>query len=492
MTTNSISNLEEQLKDIRNQLSLNEDLLENKKRFLEISQKLPVAIIEMNNELKINYSNDIITQIFGYSFDEIENKSIANFIHPDDLSTVEEKIALINKGIISGPYEYRIFGSDGNVIKALILSSPIYTNNCLTGIKCCIIDSIQYKNLEEKTFKPESPQYKNKHNQAIKFSSLNQNEFNECHIEGKSILMQKLNNSINKVANLPTTVLIYGETGTGKEIIAKKIHQLSNRKYLPLVTVNCGAFPENLLESELFGYKKGAFTDAKADKKGLFEKSNGSTLFLDEIGEMPLNMQVKLLRVMQEKKVRPIGSSKEIDIDVRIIAATNKDLEQLVKDGKFREDLYYRINVVYLKIPPLKMRRDEILPLSNFFLKQFNALFSKNIKSISSDTQTMLSNYDFPGNVRELKHLMEFACIFCNSDTLDILDFPEDFKSKVLSPAPKFQYTSEDDEKSNIIKTLAEFDGNKSKTAKELGIHRTTLLRKLDKYKIKNEDLVSS
>lgn len=490
MEINTLSNLEHQLKDIRDQLSINEDQIENKKRFLEISEKLPVAIIEANNELKITKSNNVIKEFFGYTINDLKGKSILDYIHPHDLHTVEEKISLINKGFLGGPYEYRIFTSNGMEVKSLILSSPLYKNSSLSGIRCCIIDYKQYKDLEEKTFKPESLMYQNKQNYAINISSLKTTEKTYYHIDDNSEIMKNLNQSIKKVAKLPTTVLISGETGTGKEIIAKKIHQHGNRSHQPLVTVNCGALPDNLLESELFGYKKGAFTDAKEDKKGLFEQANNGTIFLDEIGEMPLNMQVKLLRVLQEKRVRPIGSSKESAVDVKIIAATNKDLATLVKDGRFREDLYYRINVVHLKIPPLKKRRCEIPALANYFLEYFNSLFSKNISSISNSTLEILKSYDFPGNIRELKHLIEYATIFCSSNTLELKHFPEDFQSKASQPKLATIDKSITNEKDEIVKVLIETKGNKSQAAKILGIHRTTLIRKLNKYEITDEDIV--
>lgn len=492
METPVVLNLEKQLSDIRNQLSINEDQIENKKRFLEISEKLPVGIIELNNELKIINSNDNIKHFFGYTFKDLKDQSIVEYIHPDDLSTVEEKISLINRGFLGGPYEYRIFASNGMTIKSLILSSPIYTQNILTGIKCCIINYKQYKDLEEKTFKPENLTHKQTQHQAIKFSSLNSDDDSYCQIDSKTNSMANLNNSIKKIANIPTTVLISGETGTGKEIIAKRIHQSSNRKEIPLITVNCGALPDNLLESVLFGHKKGSFTDAKEDKKGLFEQANKGTIFLDEIGEMPLNMQVKLLRVLQEKKVRPIGSSEEIEIDVKILAATNKNLEKLVKEGSFREDLFYRIKVVHLQIPPLKERKYEIPVLSNYFIKHFNSLFSKNICQISSEALDILCSYNFPGNIRELKHLIEFACIFCNSDTINIENFPDDFRTKISLPESRIKPKSETEEKEEIIKVLSELKGNKSQAAKKLGIHRTTLIRKLQKYKILDKDIIAS
>ncbi|GAH56844.1 unnamed protein product, partial [marine sediment metagenome] len=224
---------------------------------------------------------------------------------------------------------------------------------------------------------------------------------------GKSKEMLKVDALIKKVADTTANVLISGESGTGKELVARAIHENSPRKDMPFIVINCGGIPENLLESELFGYMKGAFTGAYSDKAGLFENARGGTIFLDEIAELPPALQVKLLRVIQEKTFRRVGGSGDIKVDVRFISATNQDLKQKVKDGSFREDLYYRLDVVPVNIPPLRKRRDDIPVLTRYFIEKYSREFGKEVKKISSYAMELLMKYKFPGNVRELENIIE-------------------------------------------------------------------------------------
>src|SRR4030081_3392725 len=226
---------------------------------------------------------------------------------------------------------------------------------------------------------------------------------------GSSSVIEKLKTTIRTVAPTASTVLIYGESGTGKELVARAVHSCSARASEPFVSINCGAFPETLLESELFGYVKGAFTGASQNKRGLFEVASGGTIFLDEIGEMSVSMQVKLLRVLQERCVRPIGGSSEIPIDVRVIAATNKDLSQMVANGTFREDLYYRVSVIPIQVPALRERRDDVELLANHFLKKYSAAAQKSILRVSQESLDALKAFEWPGNVRQLENTVERA-----------------------------------------------------------------------------------
>jgi len=311
-------------------------------------------------------------------------------------------------------------------------------------------------------------------------------QFRLGEIVSRSPLMQQIFETIPTIAESDAPVLILGETGTGKELLAKTIHALSRRKKNPFVAINCAALPEQLLESELFGYKKGAFTGAYQDKPGRFYLANKGTLFLDEIGDMALNLQAKLLRVLQEKTIEPIGGTKSIRIDVRIIAATNKDLTQLMKEKKFREDLYYRLNVIKINLPPLRKRKEDIPLLADFFLAKFNQLYHKRILQISPEVLSIFTNYDWPGNVRELENVVERAVILAKNKEITLKDLPEELN---LLHAPStsnnpLKTNKQELEKKLLIQTLQKYANNKTKAAKALGIHKTTLYRKLKKYNL--------
>ncbi|CAM2008511.1 sigma-54-dependent transcriptional regulator [Acanthopleuribacter pedis] len=241
----------------------------------------------------------------------------------------------------------------------------------------------------------------------------------------KSNKMRKLIETLKRVAKMDTTILINGESGVGKELIMKTIHDFSKRRECDYVSVNCGALPESLFESELFGYEKGSFTGANERRAGLFESAQGGTLFLDEIGEMPLKMQIKLLRVLQEKKIRRVGGTEEISVDFRLVAATNRNLAEEVKQGNFREDLYYRINVVPIKVPPLRERREDVIPLVTFFLDRFAKQYGENAKLTTGEVRRCLEHYDWPGNVRELENTMERIVALTPGDTIEEDDLPD-------------------------------------------------------------------
>jgi transcriptional regulator with PAS, ATPase and Fis domain len=288
------------------------------------------------------------------------------------------------------------------------------------------------------------------------------------------------------IAQSDSIVVIEGESGTGKELIAKAIHSLSTRNTKNLVPVNCGALPDNLLESELFGYVAGAFTDAKKDKIGRFAIAEGGTLFLDEIGEISTAMQIKLLRVLQEKEYEPLGSTKQVKTNVRIIVATNKNLSELVKEKVFRADLFYRLNVVTISLPKLCERKEDIPLLVNHFIKKFNNLKSSSIKDISPEALSVIMQYNFPGNIRELENAIEYAFIMCHDDVLQLRHLPETIMPKdtyksYLQHNSKALYELE---KNAIFMSLERNNWERSKTALELGINKSTLWRKLKKFGI--------
>jgi DNA-binding NtrC family response regulator len=311
---------------------------------------------------------------------------------------------------------------------------------------------------------------------------------------GDSKPIQKVFELIEKVADTDSTVLITGESGTGKELIAKAIHYNSYRRDNPMVVINCGAIPEELLESELFGHEKGAFTGAHKMRVGRFELANGGTIFLDEIGDMSPNLQVKLLRVLQEQKFERVGGTRTLEIDVRIIAATNKNLINAVNRGTFRQDLYYRLNVIPIKVPPLRHRKSDIPLLIDFFFKRIDPRKRNGISGFSSDAGEALVAYDWPGNVRELENMVERMSILANGDQVELEDVPESIKGKgskieaVEVTIPKdgivFDQAVEEYEKKLILEALNETNWVKTKAAKLLNINRTTLIEKMKKKKL--------
>jgi len=307
---------------------------------------------------------------------------------------------------------------------------------------------------------------------------------------GQSPSMRKLIDRLERVADTESSILITGETGTGKEIVAQALHRRSRRHKGPFVAVNCAALPDALLESELFGHKSGAFTDAKTERKGLFFQANGGTLFFDEIGDFPLALQPKLLRSLEERCVRPIGGTSEINFDVRIIAATNRDIDTAIEESRFREDLYYRINVIQIDIPPLRDRGTDILLLAQHFIEQFTIRSDKQITGISNAASEKLLNYTWPGNVRELRNTIERAFVLTAYEKISVDDLPEkirDYNAShffVGSDKPSELVSVQEIERRYILHVLKTVGDNKTLAAKVLGLDRKTLYRKLQHYKV--------
>lgn len=307
---------------------------------------------------------------------------------------------------------------------------------------------------------------------------------------GRSAEMQKVFSMIKKVAPAKASVLITGESGVGKELVANAIHNLSGRKDKAFIKVHCAALSESLLESELFGHEKGAYTGADSMQKGRFELAHGGTIFLDEIGEINQNVQIKILRVLQEKTFERVGGEKSISVDVRIVAATNKNLEEEVKAGRFREDLYYRLNVVHLKVPSLKERKDDLPLLIDSFIKKFAAENEKEITGIDSKAKAALLKYDWPGNIRQLQNCIESSVVMSNGKQIKLEDLPlsvSEYTGQEAISIP-MGISLEDAEKIIIMQNLSANKGNKSKTADVLGIGRKTLHRKLNEYGLELSD----
>jgi two-component system, NtrC family, response regulator AtoC len=317
------------------------------------------------------------------------------------------------------------------------------------------------------------------------------NKYRFENIIGSSRRMQIVYNLINKVADTDSTVLIQGESGTGKELVARGLHFNSNRQHHPFVAINCSALPENLLESELFGHKKGAFTGAVADKRGLFEEANLGTIFLDEINSMATSLQTKLLRVLQEREVRRVGDNRSVPVNVRVVGATNEPLQPKIRDGTFREDLYYRLAVIPVEIPPLRERLEDVPLLANHFLQKQAAQTGSSLKKIDPGALDLLNRYDYPGNVRELENAIERACALCDDDVIRPDDLPPHIieyaseeaakKGRAAMPVGKsLDEFIQEQEREYIEATLAKFKGAREKAANVLGISMATLYRKLE------------
>jgi transcriptional regulator with PAS, ATPase and Fis domain len=313
--------------------------------------------------------------------------------------------------------------------------------------------------------------------------------------------MQRIFSIITKLCRVDTAVLIRGESGTGKELVAQALHHNSTRKDQRFVTVNCSAVPENLIESEFFGHEKGAFTGADSRKIGMFQYADGGTLFLDEIGDISPAMQVKLLRALQEKRFTPVGSNREIEVNVRIVAATNRNLEQMIRDGQFREDLFYRLNVLPIVLPPLRERKNDLEPLTDHFVAKFNSRHGRSVQGFTPEALEVLRNHSWPGNIRELENVVEHAFVIEASDLIAWDSLPTSVRlgqPKVTTPTDDtrvsvsvpldFQSSKEAFEREFLIQALKKFKGRINQTALQANIPKKTLLRKLEKYGINARD----
>jgi two-component system response regulator AtoC len=381
----------------------------------------------------------------------------------------------------------------GNDATVIVMSAYGNLDQAIDAIKAGAYDYIQ------KPFKPdevvlalrkaEERESLRRENRVLREEIRREHRFED--ILAKSSLMQGVFRTIAKIANYKTTVLITGESGVGKELVARALHTRSSRAGEPFIVVNCGAIPENLLESELFGHKKGAFTDAVHDRSGLFSEADAGTLFLDEIGELPLGLQVKLLRVLEDGKIRKLGETKDVTVDVRIVAATHRDLLKETQKGRFREDLFYRLNVLPIVVPPLRERREDIPVLIEHFMARNNARLGTSINGLDSEARRLLYEHPWPGNVRELENTIERAMVLCESDKLMPSDLPERIREaqnpvqmQLASGELSVKKTTRIIEEILIRRALQKTKGNRTRAAEVLEISHRALLYKIKDYKI--------
>ncbi|WP_161635153.1 sigma 54-interacting transcriptional regulator [Desulfovermiculus halophilus] len=388
-------------------------------------------------------------------------------------------LPLIDQPISESPAQAIIpFDSHENIFGALVIACP---GDCECDFKEADLVSLIIAHTAESIFRAVRQE-----EEMQDLQSLLEGHPVYGNIVGKNPVMQKVFNLIDEVAPTGATVLISGESGTGKELVARAIHDKSPRKDKPFVVIDCSAFPSTLIESELFGHTKGAFTGATNAKAGRFEQADGGTVFLDEIGEVPLELQVKLLRVLQTQRFERLGGRQTIEVDMRIIAATNKDLLEEVRAGRFREDLYYRLEVIPIHLPPLRSRGNDVALLARHFLSLFAARMEKQIQDISSQAMRLILRYPWPGNVRELENVMEQAVIMARGDRL----LPGDLPDKLLEPSPKTTPEKEmwSHERDLLVQTLDECGWNKKLAAEKLGIGRSTLYSKLKRYNLQQQN----
>ena len=379
------------------------------------------------------------------------------------------------------------FGTTESAVEAMKMGAYDYLTKPfkIDEVRINITNALRSKNLEVE-------------NRSLKKELTKEYSFQN--VIGNSEAMHRIFDLVRRVSQAPSNILITGESGTGKEVVAKAIHYNGPLKDKAFITVNCGAIPENLMESEMFGHKKGSFTSAHADKPGLFEAADGGTLFLDEVGELPLNIQVKMLRAIQERMVRRVGANDDVKVDVRIIAATNRDLEDMVKAGTFRQDLYYRLNVINIKTPALRERKDDIPLLANFFMKKYNDRLGKTVQGISLEAMEVLKKYDYPGNVRELENIIERTIALEGGATI----LPESLPPIVNTPTGRKMASSQEIEIGNdgvdldkvlgqiekelLIKAIHTAGGVKKKAAKLLHITFRSMRYRVEKYNLGTMD----
>lgn len=433
------------------------------------------GVVTIGLDMRIRYMNRAMREMLGYKEDTLLDSPLScNLIVQSNICSTHDCVldrAIRNREKVTN-YETVIQNKDGRLIPVMMNTDLLWNERGeLVGVVETFRDVSQVKELKDKLERERHPAH-------------------QSHLMARSKALQEIIGLLPLVANSKATVLIEGESGTGKELVAKEIHRLSPRHDKPFVALNCAALAEGVLESELFGHVKGAFTGAIADRPGRFEMAHEGTIFLDEVAELSPATQVKLLRVLQEEELERVGGTKTIKLDVRVIAASNKELRELVRSGRFRDDLYYRLRVFPIEVPPLRERRDDILPLVEHFMNKFNRTMEKNVRGIDGPTLKFLESYDYPGNVRELENILEHAFIRCLDHTIRLEHVPQDMLPKIGKEKPLGAETGHECrepvlallERQKIEETLGHTDWNYRETCRILGISRSTLLRRIKQY----------
>lgn len=456
-------------RDIGEVYKLHAELFTENARLISILNSITDGVLTVDNEWRITSFNPAAERITGHKAENVMGKQCYEVMKSETCKTNCPLRKTMATKIPVYDYEIEIVSAHGETIPISVNTALLIDeeNEIIGGVET-FRDLSMYKHLSEEL--------------NLKYSFAN--------MIGKDKKMQEIYNLLKTISPTSSTILIMGETGTGKELVARAIHHNSPRKDKPFIKVDCASLPETLLESELFGYKKGAFTDARTDKPGKFELADSGTIFLDEIGNIPPSIQAKLLRVLEEHAFEPLGGIKMVKVDVRVISATNRDLQQAIKQGRFREDFYYRLNVVPITLPPLRDRPEDIPLLIEHFLNVFGKKFEKTINAVSQDAMDLLLDYPWPGNVRQLEHAIEHAFIHCTGRTIQIRHLPDDIiqKSSILvDRILKTEDPIEEIEKEVIIEALKRNHWDREKTAKTLKISRITLWRKMKKYSIQNK-----
>ena len=456
-------------RDIGEVYKLHAELFTENARLIAILNSITDGVLTVDNEWRITSFNPAAERITGRKAENVMGKQCYEVMKSETCKTNCPLRKTMATKIPVYDYEIEIVSAHGETIPISVNTALLIDeeNEIIGGVET-FRDLSMYKHLSEEL--------------NLKYSFAN--------MIGKDKKMQEIYNLLKTISPTSSTILIMGETGTGKELVARAIHHNSPRKDKPFIKVDCASLPETLLESELFGYKKGAFTDARTDKPGKFELADSGTIFLDEIGNIPPSIQAKLLRVLEEHAFEPLGGIKMVKVDVRVISATNRDLQQAIKQGRFREDFYYRLNVVPITLPPLRDRPEDIPLLIEHFLNVFGKKFEKTINAVSQDAMDLLLDYPWPGNVRQLEHAIEHAFIHCTGRTIQIRHLPDDIIQKSSILVDRILNTEdpiEEIEKEVILEALKRNNWNREKTAKTLKISRITLWRKMRKYSIQNK-----
>ena len=446
----------------------NTEIIEEKNKFETIFHSLLEGTFTINANWEITSFNRAAEGITGFTIAEAVGKKYWQVFPSEDGKEDPQLRAFIAEHQKALLREMTITRKDGSRVLVRINSAPLLD---ISGNRIGRVVTFEDISLERN------------------LSQHIEERFHFKNIIGHSKPMLNVYNMMENVINTDSTVLITGQSGTGKEVIARAIHLNSERKSEPFIAVNCSAFAETLLESELFGHEKGAFTGAMNTKIGRFELSGNGTLFLDEIGDIPLSVQVKLLRVLENRQFERVGGTKSISLKSRIISATHRNLEREIKEERFREDLYYRINVINIHLPSLFERKDDIPSLVNYFMDKYNKKFNKDIHYVSPDAFKIFFHYGWPGNIRELENVIEHAFVVCNSDAINVEHLPLKLQELQKEIIPLNDNTSpknplEIAEKQSLLETLQKFNGNRAKTADALGINKTTLWRKMKKYNL--------